>query len=378
MAAIYTKPQTDFRELLLDLSDVPLDEWVQRESENLDLIFTHASKVLAGTPFPAPKKELAETFQDVATAHKSLSSNGIIIVTNLHSNVEIFCFPHKLKSFYPTSLSKIEKKAEETVTLGFMISTLGRKFNQRTFIRPHAILNAGFVDILHDTGSEALLDEYANLSEIVNHDWFHSILISTINDELNSIPEKAPIKNVDSGQVLLPQYVRKEKSSPTGASYKSILSAWHMHDAYEGWAIRLQREIVRSILSEEDNPLSRSVRRYMDLWREFRDKTAFSKYSTLFKPETDPADYAMKLLAHALYRAVPAGHKLIQESLAGESFLDRRRYKGFFKNLQTRKLRKYAFGKGTAKSPEEYRDLVLSTSGHAIRQAHEDALLALD
>jgi hypothetical protein len=253
------------------------------------------------------------------------------------------------------------------------------------------------MDIVAQSGSHALIEAFADLSALTNHDWLHSLLLSSINSRLACISPSAPMR-----KSIACLYVRGEHVPGTSRirnldharclrQYGRLLPEWD-EQAYESWAMRFQREVLTAMAAEKGNALTQTTVRYLAAWAAFAERT--KDCPVMDDGGMTPAAFAMKMLAFNLMRAVPQDHELVRQAIEAGAKQECAAAPIFSRMYRARLAQHILFGSGpgAALSAQKRADVaadtlcadsgdygraVLDATAHAITLAHEDVRDAL-
>jgi hypothetical protein len=267
--------------------------------------------------------------------------------------------------------------------------------NAYSIVQPYVALPGEFLEIARKADGRALIDEFARLSSLINHDWFHSIMIGSINGDLSKPSRKAPaiqyLKQDYYANLLINQDgpgERRVADIPVSRTLRTMDKLWPKgsdvfwaseHDPYEEWPMRLQREVLSTMAEKPGNVLAQSVDRFRVALDRFASATA--GHGVMKTIKLTPAAYAMKLLAFNLVRAVPIDHPVVTQILDGAS----EETQAIFRKMYDSKMaKKTLFGKGighalergdrdSCATVEEYGAVVLDASAQSIGIAARDA-----
>lgn len=387
----------------------------QAEAVRLQPILAAAADVLA--PYARTHHErrsvsakgLARAFEGSAAAYRSTILNMPVIMAEsvlypraegaYRGGIESIKtpLPHLgwAQILEPKRNANKQKRMFGTGYFGFITVSrhIGRD-NTHSIAQPYVALPDDFMAIAdRSKDGRELLQEFGRLSFLVNHDWFHSILVGSINRDVARPSIHAPavkylnFKRAYSGLDVtkdapgdrrIANFVHDRNLRTMDRLWPQLASRF-AQDPYEEWPMRLQREILTAMASKPDSVLAQAVRRYRVAWDAF---SVTADKDVMDSVKMTPADFAMKLLAFNLVRAVPADHALVAAAVAGTGA------EAIFDKIYAGKMaRTTLFGRGggyamprslvrqeeICDTPAEYGAAVLEASAQAIGMAARDA-----
>ncbi len=169
---------------------------------------------------------------------------------------------------------------------------------------PFIMLPSDFLDVLERYDHADILEPFADLVELMNHDWLHSITIWAITKEItlvNSWTSPARYLKTRNYDRFMENLKEQEKAPENNYNYFAD---------YEDWLHRFQAEVLQDMASAPDNPVEQSVQKYLAAWKTLAKKSKNS--SPMGNPEKTPAAYGIQLLAFFFVHALPKAHPLVQ------------------------------------------------------------------
>lgn len=392
------------------VNDTAFDEHRQAELKRLSPLFNAAAAAIAPHAANAYERALAtpeglaHVFAQTSGIYRAMMLNEPLVLRDgvadsrrmpaygLRMNIPALPPDTQVTQFQPR-YGPQPRRMFDTGYFGFF-SLLRRQGadDSSAIVVPFISLPQSFMDVVDKTGAQDLTGNFGTLAALANHDWFHSILIGTINRNATQAPEQSPAL----------RYLRKRDWDKAGTGDNRVWQIVRRHslrendrllpqhprmsDPFEEWAMRLQRETLTHMAAQPDNPLARAVDAYLDSWRNFARLTA--KEADLPDMRQSPAAFALRLLAFNLVRAVPRDHDLVARSIAADNSGQAAAI--FDRMYDTLMARRTLFGPGPGSfaarnrechvddkmicaTPAEYGAVVLGGTAESLHMAHLDA-----
>ncbi len=348
--------------------DYPMLELARDEAISLTALFQSMSAVLLPYAFNDNERSvltpdgLSKLYQDCANGYDVavfskpiVKAEGVAFVPHYVRDARAYAFHLNPTKEFDTAARNYDIKC--AVLNPSMTHNKGRLFNlgrfeflnvakkinhEQSLIFPLISLPSQYLNSLNTYECLDLLDTYIELSWVINHDPLHSIMANNLKPNIVNAPKTSYMGRNPNYLTRFAKDCEKlnkgTRSSPLTRQSKIVSSAT---DYFESFNMRVQAEILQHMVEQEGNPLTAAIDHYVGAWKKFARASKKAPHNQDLN--ATPADFALKLLAFNLVRALPIEHDVIQGILNDPEIAPHR---AAFEEVYRAKITGVVFGNG--------------------------------